>query len=1153
MKKIIGFSLLATAVVFCLTFWLAEAQTTGSTASTVVSTTQTTAGQIDLSINASDMKITPTTYASGDKITLSAKVANLGNTKATNIKVDFYFGSAKVYTKTLTSLSAKSKTTVSYQYTVPTDFVGSTIFRAVADLDNTILESNEDNNTAEIKANVEEAKIDLTIDSIKTSVAKPKVGQKISIQVKVKNNGNTKATNAKLEVYLGKDESPTFTSTISSISKNSTYSKSFSWTIPNDIPEKDFPIKAIIDPKNEIKETDEANNEKVYLLNLGVPESVNESSTTSKTLKPSPTSTTRSKTTTTTTKQIDLSILASDMKITPVAYKGGDKITLSAKVANLGNTKATNIKVDFYFGSAKVYTKTLTSLSAKSKTNIIYQYTIPVNLSGSVIFKVVVDENNTIVESNENNNSAEITTNVNQAIIDLVIDSVKTSVNKPKVGQKVSIQVKVRNNGNVKAANVKINVYLGDNNNISAPNFTDIISSINKNAVASKSFSWTIPNNISATNYPIRAVVDPDNSITESNELNNSKTYLLNLTAPDLKIESQFSSERNFVGNTFAGGSHQLSLFVSNDNVMPVDNPKLGLFYYFPSDPDNLIKIGESTVGQLKKNWKVPILLNGRLPNTLQIGSTIGLVAKIDYDGVISETNEDNNTITYLLTVATRPSQLSCPCLFINVKDEDWNPINGATVTLNTNESKTTVGGRVIFENRPNTATYVATIAAPNYRTLTETVNFDQSKEEKTFFTYQLDKKALLTGTVKNPSGSSLQGTIVRVDGLGLESITDSQGKYGFLLNGGTYTLRFVREGYNRLVESNYNVPPLSTKVLDKTMTPGTSAYVSFRVTDDEGNGLGNVNVFINNNLVGTTWEDGHFDFTPQAAENKKFTLKKSSYIDTEFTENIVAGKEYHYDLTMYKPSTANHVERGATIVSWHQHEGTPANAYFIPEYNVDVWWGIGNIKMGLDYTKSGDQTKLTKLTVNVHGRQWECNKVEGDAEVETSAIDIPITIAAGSCSNKQTQMDVYKVAIESNGTEVWSDSSFWTSASDPNNTKTKVFTLNNLPVNWNNNLKVKVWLRVQKKAAIGTEGDGSGVLSGYYMDKKLITWYPQKPPTTKISTSWGQIGGYFLGILDNPLNAVTGFTDVFTAEQYDQYEMVEVLPQDFPGAPPSY
>ena len=852
-------------------------------------------------------------------------------------------------------------------------------------------------------------------------------------------------------------------------------------------------------------------------------------------------------TTASTSGQPDLSISASDMKITPTAYKGGDKITLSAKVANLGEVKATNIKVDFYFGGTKVYSKTIKSLSPNAKSSVTYKYTLPVNLTGVVAFKAIADPDNAIQESNESNNSAEINANVNQALIDLVIDSVKTSNAKPKVGQKVSIQVKVRNNGNTKAANAKLNVYLGDNQDVNAPNFTTIISGINKNAVSSKSFSWTIPNNIPGINYPIRVVVDPENSIAESNELNNNKTYLLNLTAPDLTVElvNPSHSFMYFDSNEF------VSLWIRNNNIMPVNNVKVGLYYYLLSDPTNLTKIGEGTIGTLAKNQRSQINLSGN-PPSLPVGSTIGFVVMVDHAGVIPESNEDNNTLNYTITVREKPHQLSCPCLFISVSDEDGNPLNGATVTLNNNESKTTVGtGGVVFENRPDTATYALNITYPNYRTISETINFDKNVEEKRFFSYLLDKQTLLTGTVKNSSGAPLQWVKVRIEGLGLESVTDSQGKYGFLLNGGTYTLRFVREGYNRIIESNYSVPPLSTKVLDKTMTPSTHAYVSFQVTDDEGNGLGNVDVYVNNTMVGTTWDDGHYDFTTPAADNKKFTLKKPSYIDTEFTEAAIrAGNEYRYDLIMYKPSTANHVERGATIVSWHQHEGTPANSFFIPEYNIDVWWGIGNIKMGLDYTKSGDQTKLTNLTVNVHGRQWECNKVEGDAEVETSAIDIPITIAAGSCANQQTQMDVYKVAIESNGVEVWSNSSFWTSASDPNNTKTKVFTLSNLPVEWNNNLKVNVWLRVQKKAAIGTEGDGSGALSGYYMDKKKITWYPQKPPTTKISTSWSQIGGYFLGVLDNPANAVTGFTDIFTAEQFDQYEMVEVLPQNFPGAP---
>ena len=147
--------------------------------------------------------------------------------------------------------------------------------------------------------------------------------------------------------------------------------------------------------------------------------------------------------------------------------------------------------------------------------------------------------------------------------------------------------------------------------------------------------------------------------------------------------------------------------------------------------------------------------------------------------------------------------------------------------------------------------------------------------------------------------------------------------------------------------------------------------------------------------------------------------------------------------------------------------------------------------------------------------------------------------------------MDVYKVAIESDGQEVWSDESFWSSASDPLNTGTKTFILNNLAVNWNANFKVKMWVRVQKRAVAGIDGDGAGALVGYHLDKKLVTWFPQKLPTTVISTSWGQVGNYLLGILSNPVSAVTSFTDLFEVERYNTYTMTEVLPNDFPGAPP--
>jgi hypothetical protein len=208
---------------------------------------------------------------------------------------------------------------------------------------------------------------------------------------------------------------------------------------------------------------------------------------------------------------------------------------------------------------------------------------------------------------------------------------------------------------------------------------------------------------------------------------------------------------------------------------------------------------------------------------------------------------------------------------------------------------------------------------------------------------------------------------------------------------------------------------------------------------------------------------------------------------------------------------------------------------------------------MGMDYSTNDDGTKITKLTVRVKGEKWECHKVEGEGEIETSAINIPITIAAGGCDNEINKITVNKVAIISNEEEIWSNESAWSSTQDPMNNMTKVFSspeLNNLPIAWNNDFKIRIWFRVEKSGVMGI-GDGAGALVGYNLDKKMVTWNPKKPPTTNVSTSFSQVASYVWGAISNPVSLITGFTDLFTVEEYNQYTMQDLLPQDYPGYPP--
>lgn len=987
--------------------------------------------------------------------------------------------------------------------------------------------------------------LQITASNITITPAVLKIGTTAAFKAKVENKGTTSATKVKVRFFI--NEKQVGEKIISTIVKNSNSSATLSYKIPagmtgDQVLHVTVGDELVLKEDNNLEGLIEIKDEILKLKNYKIQAEKKITVIVAPPLMP------------------DLSVVATDLKITPASYKGGDKINLRAIIKNLGTEKAANIKVQFFFKGVNVYNKTITSISKKSNKVVTYSYLLPANISGSVPFKAKVDPDNTIIEVNEKNNEAEINANINQAQINLFLETLKVSVSKPKAGQKVNITAKIRNNGNVKISNIKVAFFT--NINSPTPTAVKIIANLNSKALSSQSYSWTVPASLfPAVDYPIKAVIDPDNTIAEANELDNIKLTAISLTAPDISLTmGEYWTKSKIV---YSKGLVQEHAFLKNNNVEPVKYASVALYYYLGNNSAQPIKISEGG-SAISKNGTKEILLTGQIADGLAIGTQVHFIVKVDPNGALSETDKTNNRAETVRTVVEKPKQVQFPYLNISVNDDQGNPLNGAVLTLKNNDtgvsqSKITgqntydsFNGGAVFESLPSNASLTVTVTATGFRSQSETFAYRSDNPELLFRAYILDKRAELSGTVKNLAGAVLPGVYVRIDGTGLEAITDAQGKYGFLLNGGTYTLRFSREGYNRAIESNYAVAPLSTQTLNKTMTPGTTAYFSGRVTDDEGNGLGNTDIYVNNTMLGTTAADGHFNLNINAG-NKKFTFKKPTFVNTEFTDTIVAGKEYYYDLVMYKPSTANHVERGTNIVSWHQHEGTPANSFFISEYNIDIWWGMGNVKMGMDFNKTDGQTKISKLVINARGDNWECNKVEGEGSIETSAIDIPITIAAGSCSAKKTQMDVYKVAIESGGTEIWSDEGFWSSASDPMNSKSKAFTLANLPVTWDNNLKVKMWVRVQKKAVIGTDGDGAGALYGYHMDKKLITWYPQKPPTTKISTSWKQIGGYFLGILDNPVNAITGFMDIFTVDKFEQYTMEEVLPANFPGAPPAY
>lgn len=1114
-------------------------------------------------------------------------MSNSGNSQAKGVTVQIFVDNNKISEKKNLNVNANKTSKVSTNYRIPSGAVTSFSFAIKVDPEGKISETDETNNTANKTLVVNPLNIDLAINQNTVSVTPADeaiiAGRKFTIGGQVSNIGLDRADSTKVvfnlveyqKVKLGEEEDlgdmmqrlkengltigdllieqdkqeKAFNDSITpgvkrvlvnlgsasvttlNAGKSTSFSKQL--TLPGDYQLDTAEIEINVDPDNNNFEINKGNN--LYTLEL----------------KTQP-------------KTFDASITSNSVSHTPAntIIMAGSTFTIHARIDNLGTETIKNLNIRYLIntkpqiaGATVLDNKSVATISPGQSATVNPVFTIPATAQDNQVIIIWLDPDNSLSESSEANNVAYHTIPVNPQTRDLSIVSLRSNPVQPKVGDTVTWNLKIKNFGNTRAENISLALYTDLSS--SQPTFTDTIASLSAGSNTTKIFHWTVPSTLAyAINYPVRAVADWDNQINESNEENNSQTYLLSLTAPDLSVGSgdmKFYSSAIYQGKTF-----WLDVTVHNTNVMPVSSTKVGLFYYVSGNNNALTKLTEVDSGAFAKGEGKPLRFVSRLPDSIALGTSVGLVAVADSSNSVLETDETNNRAEITKTVAEPPRQVIPPYFYVAVNDVDGNPLNGAIVTLRNNdtqvtETKTTGTedyyysvGQVVFENRPDTANYTVTISHAGYRTLTDTFAYDKEAYDSDR-SYNLDQYAVLSGTVTS-GGVGLGGVAVNILDTQINTVTDSQGNYQVLLNAGNYGVKFTRDDYSRIIENNVAVAPLSNTILNEAMSPGTVGYFEGFITNDGGEGLSNVEIKANGNTIAYTDSGGEFSFNSTAGV-KTFNFSKSGYVAVQFGEDVVVGHEYSVIFIMYPPSTGNHVERGANIISWHQHEGTPEHA--IVDYSVDVWWGLGRINMSMDYDSSSSNTRITKLTVGVEGLQWECNRVEGAGDIETSAIDIPIKIAAGGCDSPLTRMDVCKVAIISDGVEVWSDDNNWNSGQGVDNAKGQTYTFDNLPINWNSDFQIKMWLMVQQKSGVTNEGEGSGALAGYHLQYKLITWYPQKPPTTTISTSWGQVGDYLWGILENPLNAVINFTDLFTVEEYNQYTMEEVLPADYPCASP--
>jgi len=207
------------------------------------------------------------------------------------------------------------------------------------------------------------------------------------------------------------------------------------------------------------------------------------------------------------TSRADLTI--SNATYSPSNPQIGSNVTISAQVSNSGTAAAGPFSVQIS-DSAGSQVQSFNSLTVGATTTVSFTRQL---VSSSQIETLTVDAFNQVTESNENNNSTQITiTSQTQSQADLLFTGVNYSPQTPQLGSNITITALVKNQG--AAAAGPFVVQISD----SAGSQVQSFNSLSAGATTTVSFTRQL---VSSSQIET-LTVDAFNQVTESNETNNS-------------------------------------------------------------------------------------------------------------------------------------------------------------------------------------------------------------------------------------------------------------------------------------------------------------------------------------------------------------------------------------------------------------------------------------------------------------------------------------------------------------------------------------------------------------------------------------------------------------------------------------------------------
>ncbi len=427
----------------------------------------------------SDITWSPTSLSENTTVTFTVTIKNQGSGKADHSRVAYYIDNTYQDSVYVSQMSPGATTTKTFTWTAQRF---SQTFKAVADINNRITESDETNNTK--TASLPSLAPDLVISSITLSPASPLIAHRVLFTVTTKNQGKTRAINSRMDFII--DDYYKWQVDVLELAAGATATNTFTWAARK----ASHIIKAVADVSNVVNEGNEANNTK------------------------------------TTTVTFSGSATSSDLIVQSIAWSPEnplpeDTVTFTVTIKNQGSVQVNPSHAAGYIDDTYQTSAYVSEISSGATATTTFTWTAQ---PGSHTFKALADSNNIITETKETNNEKAVTLSIPAP--DLVIESITWSPASPSTGDIVTFTVTINNQGDIIASPSHVAYYIDG----SSRGYHDV-QELDAGATVIKNFTWTAQ----AGAHAIRAVADMGNKVPESNENNNEQT--VTFPPPDLIID----------------------------------------------------------------------------------------------------------------------------------------------------------------------------------------------------------------------------------------------------------------------------------------------------------------------------------------------------------------------------------------------------------------------------------------------------------------------------------------------------------------------------------------------------------------------------------------------------------------------------------------